>query len=159
AYYAKYTQETNDLGWIATQDPDIIFAKRNIEIFQNDFTGKYSINNKMTFNLTARYYWSYSENKNFYTLQNDGYLTPNSSFNTNKNRNFNSWNLDFSYSWWFAPGSELSILYRNYAKEETNLVEKNIKQNIKNIFDSNMTNVFSISLRYFIDYNTVKHKF
>ena len=159
AYYTTYIHETNDIGWVATQDPDIIFAKRNIEIFQNDFTGKYSINNKMTFNLTARYYWSYLENKIFYTLQNDGYLTPNSSFNTNKNRNFNSWNLDFSYSWWFAPGSELSILYRNYAKEETNLVEKNIRQNIKNIFDSNMTNVFSISLRYFIDYNTVKHKF
>jgi hypothetical protein len=21
----------------------------------------------------------------------------------NRNRNFNSWNLDLSYSWWFAP--------------------------------------------------------
>lgn len=159
AYAADYTHETNDIGWVAHENSDVIFAKRNTETFQNDFTGKYSINNKTTISLTARYYWSYSSNKNFLNLKNDGYLTPNNSFDTNKNRNFNSWNLDLSYSWWFAPGSELSILYRNYSQEETNLVEKSLKRNIKTIFDANMTTIFSISLRYFIDYNTVKNKF
>ncbi|MES2238757.1 MAG: DUF5916 domain-containing protein [Bacteroidota bacterium] len=159
AYYIDYTRETNDIGWVAKDNSDIILAKRNIETFQNDFTGKYSITNKMTINLTTRYYWSYSSNKSFYSLQNNGYLSPNNSFNMNKNRNFNSWNLDLSYSWWFAPGSELSILYRNYAQEETNSVERNLNRNIKTVFDANMTNIFSISLRYFIDYNTVKTKF
>lgn len=158
AYYADYSHETNDLGWVATEGADIVFAKRNIETLQNDFTGKYSINNKMTINLTARYYWSYSDNQNFYTLKNDGYLTPTNSYNIN-NRNFNSWNFDLSYSWWFAPGSQLSLLYRNYAQEETNMVEKRLNKNLNSIFNSNMTNIFSISLRYFIDYNSVKNKF
>ncbi|HJR99408.1 MAG TPA: DUF5916 domain-containing protein [Flavobacterium sp.] len=159
AYNIDYTRETNDMGWVANDNSNIIFAKRDIETLQNSFTGKYSINNKMTINLIARYYWSSSSNKNFYNLQNDGYLSPNNSFNMNKNRNFNSWNLDLSYSWWFAPGSELSLLYRNYAQEETNMVERNLNRNIKTIFDANMTNIFSINLRYFIDYNTVKTKF
>ncbi len=159
SYHIDYTRQTNDLGWVANNDPDIIFAKRNIETFQNDFTGKYSITDKMTINLTARYYWSYSSNKNFYTLNNNGYVTPDSTFNMNKNRNFNSWNFDLSYSWWFAPGSQLSVLYRNYAQEETNMVEKNLNRNINTIFNTNMTNIFSVSLRYFIDYNTVKTKF
>jgi hypothetical protein len=69
---------------------------------QNDLTGKYSINDKMTLNLTARYYWSYSDNQAFFTLQDDGALSQNSTY-LNRNRNFNSWNLDLSYSWWFAP--------------------------------------------------------
>lgn len=158
AYYADYSHETNDLGWVATEGADIVFAKRNIETLQNDFTGKYSINNKMTINLTARYYWSYSDNQNFYTLKNNGYLNPTNSYNIN-NRNFNSWNFDLSYSWWFAPGSQLSLLYRNYAQEETNMVEKRLNKNLNSIFNSNMTNIFSISLRYFIDYNSVKNKF
>lgn len=158
AYYTEYSHETNDLGWVATEGADIVFAKRNIETLQNDFTGKYSINNKMTINLTARYYWSYSDNQNFYTLKNDGYLNPTNSYNIN-NRNFNSWNFDLSYSWWFAPGSQLSLLYRNYAQEETNMVEKRLNKNLNSIFNSNMTNIFSISLRYFIDYNSVKNKF
>jgi hypothetical protein len=57
----------------------------------------------MTLNLTARYYWSYSDNQAFFTLQDDGALSQNSTYLLN--RNFNSWNLDLSYSWWFAPGS------------------------------------------------------
>lgn len=159
AYAIDYGRESNDIGWVGNTANDIVFARRNIETFQNAFTGKYAINNKMTFNLTARYYWSYSSNKSFFTLEDNGYVTPNSTFNLNKNRNFNSWNLDLSYSWWFAPGSQLSVLYRNYAQEESNLVERKLNKNINTLFDSNMTTVFSISFRYFIDYNSLKNKF
>ncbi|MEZ7497565.1 DUF5916 domain-containing protein [Flavobacterium sp. Arc3] len=156
---ADYTHKINDLGWVGFEKSDIIIGKRNREILQNDLTGKYSINNKMTLNLTARYYWSYSENKDFYTLQDNGSLSENSTYILNRNRNFNSWNLDFSYSWWFAPGSELSILYRNYAQEGSSTVEKRLNRNLKTVFDSNMTNILSVSVRYFIDYNRIKHKF
>jgi hypothetical protein len=158
-FVMDYTKRINDRGWVAFDDSDIIIGQRDREILQNDLTGKYAINNKMTVNLTARYYWSYSDNKKFLTLQDDGTVIDNVTFNLNKNRNFNSWNLDLSYSWWFAPGSELSILYRNYSQESTRVVERNLGQNLKNVFDSNMTNILSISVRYFIDYNRVKNKF
>lgn len=159
AFYTDYTKETNNIGWLESNDSQIIFARRNREILQNEITGKYAINNKMTFNLKARYYWSYSDNHHYYTLQDDGHLSHNDLYNTNKNRNFNSWNFDLSYSWWFAPGSQLSVLYRNYAQEETNMVEKNLNKNLNTVFNANLTNIFSISLRYFIDYNTLKNKF
>ncbi|MGO4820500.1 MULTISPECIES: DUF5916 domain-containing protein [unclassified Flavobacterium] len=158
-FVMDYTKKINDRGWVAFDNSDIIIGQRDREILQNDLTGKYAINNKMTLNLTARYYWSYSDNKKFLTLQDDGTVIDNTAFNLNKNRNFNSWNLDLSYSWWFAPGSELSILYRNYSQESTRVVERNLGQNLKNVFDSNMTNILSISVRYFIDYNRVKNKF
>ncbi|MFV5694720.1 DUF5916 domain-containing protein [Flavobacterium sp. LB3P122] len=155
----QYTRKASDRGWVDQNNTGIIFAERNREIVQNDLTGKYAINNKMTLNLTARYYWSYSENHGFLTLQDNGYLVQNNTYSLNKNRNFNSWNFDLSYSWWFAPGSEISILYRNYALESTRNVQKELSTNFKNVFDSNLTNIFSISLRYFIDYNVVKNKF
>jgi hypothetical protein len=113
----------------------------------------------MTINLTARYYWSYSKNHEFLSLQNNGYLVPNTVYAENKNRNFNSWNFDLSYSWWFAPGSEISFLYRNYALERTNVVEHNLSNNLKNVFNNNLTNILSVSIRYFIDYNIVRNKF
>jgi hypothetical protein len=50
-----------------------------------------------------------------------------------------------------CAGSELSILYRNYAQEGSNNVEK-IKHK-QNVFESNMTNILSVSVRYFIDYS------
>ena len=159
AYAFDYTREKNDIGRIDSNETGIIFTERNREIVQNNFTGKYALNNKMTINLTARYYWSYADNAKFFTLQDTGYLTPNNDYSVNKNRNFNSWNFDLSYSWWFAPGSEISFLYRNYAEERTNVVEKNLSTNLKNVFNNNLTNIFSVSVRYFIDYNVVKNKF
>ena len=159
AYAAEYTKMNNDRGWVDFDDSGVVFAERNREILQNDLIGKYSLNNKMTINLTARYYWSYSKNHDFLTLQNSGYLTPNNTYTLNKDRNFNSWNFDLSYSWWFAPGSEISILYRSYGLERASVVEKDLSKNIKNIFNSDLTNVLSISIRYFIDYNSVKNKF
>jgi hypothetical protein len=158
-YGILYTRKVNDRGWVDQNNTGIIFAERNREILQNDVTGKYAITNKMSLNLTARYYWSYSQNHQFLTLQDNGYLVENNAYSLNKNRNFNSWNFDLSYSWWFAPGSEISVLYRNYALESTRNVQKDLSTNFKNVFDSNLTTIFSISLRYFIDYNVVKSKF
>jgi hypothetical protein len=159
SYNVLYTRKVNDRGYVdALDNNDIIFAERNREILEHDFTGKYSINNKMYFNIIARYYWSYAKNHEFFMLQDNGYLTPNSSYSENKNRNFNSWNLDFSYSWWFAPGSEISVLYRNYALDSTRLVETNVRSNLTNLFNTNLTNILSVSIRYYIDYNSLKRK-
>lgn len=158
-YALDYTYKRNDRGRIDNDDSGIVFAERNREILQNTLTGKFAITNRMSLNLDVRYYWSYAHNHEFFTLQDDGYLTPNPSYNLNKNRNFNSWNLDLSYSWWFAPGSEMIVLYRNYALEETNQIEKDLSNNLKNVFNSNLTNIISLSLRYYIDYNVVKNKF
>ena len=155
-YTFIYTRMVNDRGWVAFDNSDIIFGERNREIVQNDFEGKYSITNKMTLNLTARYYWSYSKNHEFFTLQDDGYLISNPSYSLNKDRNFNSWNFDLSYSWWFAPGSELSVLYRNYAQVKTNVVDQNLSSNFSSVLNNNLTSIFSISVRYFIDYNSLK---
>jgi hypothetical protein len=159
SYVLDYTSKKNDRGWVAFDNAGIIFAERNREILQNDITGKYAINNRMTINLTARYYWSYSQNHQFFTLQNNGYLIPNNEYSANKDRNFNSWNFDLAYSWWFAPGSEISFLYRNYSLERTRSVEKNLSTNFKSVFNGNLTNIVSVSIRYFIDYNVVKNKF
>ena len=157
-YNLDYSRLVNDRGWVAIDNTDIIFGERNREIMQNDFEGKYSITNKMTINLAARYYWSYSKNHEFLTLQDDGYLISNPSYSKNKDRNFDSWNFDLSYSWWFAPGSELSVLYRNYALIRTNVVDHNLSRNFSSVLNNNLTSIFSISLRYFIDYNSLKSR-
>jgi hypothetical protein len=158
SYNFQYTRRVNDRGWVDFDNDDIIFAERNREIVDHYFTGKYSITNKMSFNLISRYYWSYAENHEFFNLHDNGQLTPNATYSENKNRNFNSWNFDFSYSWWFAPGSEISVLYRNYALESTNLVEKNTHTNLSNMFNTNLTSILSVSIRYYIDYNSLRKK-
>ncbi len=159
-YRFEYENYKNDRGGYGydTDESNIIFGERNQEVVQHELIGKYSITNTMNINLTARYYWAYSQNHGFFNLQNDGYLTPNTSYAVNQDLNYNSWNFDLSYSWWFAPGSELRVLYRNYGIEQTDSVEKKLKTNFNNILNSDLTNIFSISLRYFLDYNKLKSK-
>ncbi|WP_418264857.1 DUF5916 domain-containing protein [Flavobacterium faecale] len=152
---SEYQNKINDRGWAAFDSNDIIYGKRKRQILQNDLVGKYAINNRMTLNLTARHYWAYSDIHEFSTLQDNGELIHNNSFAMNKNRNFNSWNFDLSYSWWFAPGSEISLLYRNYTQIDNNTVEYNLNKNFHNVFTGNMTDIFSIRVRYFIDYNSI----
>jgi hypothetical protein len=111
----------------------------------------------MNFSLSVRHYWSYAENNKFYSLQENGTLLENLAYNANKNSNFNTWNLDLSYSWWFAPGSQATVLYRNNASDFNRTINKSYGSNLNNVFADNLNHTFSISIRYFIDYNQAKN--
>lgn len=111
----------------------------------------------MTINLTARHYWTYGENLEFLTLEDSGELSENTTFNENRDFTYNNWNFDLSYTWWFAPGSQLSVLYRNNAVNNEEIVNRNYRNNLDNLFSNNLNSIFSISLRYFIDYNAIKN--
>ncbi len=137
---------------------DIYMARRDRTTYTLTFGGKYSLNKDMTINLNSRYYWSYAENREFYTLTNDGYLTP-ANYTQNANSNFSTWNFDLNYSWWFAPGSQVSVLYRNSNFLSTREIDKDINRNISDLFQENLSHVFSISVRYFIDYNRARKWF
>lgn len=162
-YRFNYGQDKNDKGYTTDIGKDIIFARRDNLQFTNSISGKYSINSQMNINLLARHYWSYSENFNFYSLNQDGLLDNYFKPVSGQNQDFSTWNFDLSYVWWFAPGSQISILYRNNATNdftELDKINKNGSANIKNLLNNQVLgNAFSISLRYFIDYNQAKNWF
>jgi hypothetical protein len=161
----EFSKQNNNKGFIDSDENNqdlapntIVFANRNVVTYSNSLTGKYSINSQMNFNIALRHYWSYAENKNFLTLEQNGRLADYAAYTKNKNSNFNSWNFDLSYSWWFAPGSQVSVLYRNNAANFGENINKNFKRNVTDLLNNdNLSNVFSISIKYFIDYNVVKN--
>lgn len=158
-YSTNFNRQNSDIGWVDFSENDIILAERNRTTFTNTISGKYALNNKMTLNLTTRHYWSFAENVQFHTLLEDGTFTPNNNYTNNKDANFNLWNFDLSYSWWFAPGSQITALYRNNAQNFSNEINKSFGSNVGNVFEDNLNHVFSVSLRYFIDYNKAKNWF
>ena len=166
-YSFDFFRQNNNKGYVDRIDEDntistpetIVFANRNVIFYSNTVTGKYSINSQMNFNLSLREYWSYAENKNYLSLEQNGKLIDNPSYLKNKNSSFYSWNFDLSYSWWFAPGSQVSILYRNNAANFENIINKKFTENVTNLLNNDALNhIFSISVRYFIDYNVIKNK-
>lgn len=167
-YYFTFFRKNNNKGYIDNVDGDnnestpdnIVFANRNVITYSNTLGGKYALNSTMTFNLSVRQYWSYAENKDILQLEQNGTLTPYPEYTDNKNSSFYSWNADLSYSWWFAPGSQVSILYRNNADNFERIIDKRFKDNVTALLNNDaLKHVFSISVKYFIDYNAVKNKF
>lgn len=167
-YNFNFFRQNNNKGYIDSINDDmssatpntIIFANRNVITYSNTLSGKYSLNSQMTFNISLRHYWSYAENKNALSLEQNGRLADFAGYTTNKNSSFYSWNADLSYSWWFAPGSQVSVLYRNNAGAFERNINKEFRNNVTNLLNNDaLSHVFSISVRYFIDYNQVKNKF
>lgn len=166
-YTFSFLKRNNNKGYIDSYDDDdnentpktIVFANRDVITYANTLSGKYAINSTMTLNLAVRQYWSSAENKNILKLDQDGTLDPYSQYTENKNSNFYSWNADLSYSWWFAPGSQLSVLYRNNASNFERVIYKDFKRSVTNLLNNDaLKHVFSISVKYFIDYSAVKNK-
>ncbi|MDG2431383.1 DUF5916 domain-containing protein [Flavobacterium sp.] len=162
-YSFNFSRRNNNKGYnepLSIQANDIIFANRNVVTYGNSISGKYSINSQMTFNLSVRQYWSYAENKNYLTLNQDGSFRDYPSSIQNNNSSFYSWNTDLSYNWWFAPGSQVSILYRNNAANFDRDINKDLGRNITDLLNNSALNhTLSISVRYFIDYNGIKNMF
>ncbi|QIH38504.1 carbohydrate binding family 9 domain-containing protein [Flavobacterium sp. Sr18] len=167
-YNFNFFRQNNNKGYIDSINEDlnsatpntIIFANRNVITYSNTLSGKYSLNSQMTFNISLRHYWSYAENKNTLSLEQNGRLADFTGYTDNKNSSFYSWNADLSYTWWFAPGSQVSVLYRNNAGAFERKINKEFRENFTNLLNNDaLSHVFSISVRYFIDYNEVKNKF
>ena len=165
-YTFSYFRQNNNTGFIDNFDEDsntstedkIIFARRNRITYTNTLQGKYAVNNKMNLNLTVRHYWSYAKNNDILELQQNGILTDNITYTDNRNSNFDTWNFDLSYTWWFAPGSQISMLYRNSASVFERDFKTEFGRNFNNLVNNEKLNhIFSISMRYFIDYNSLKH--
>ena len=167
-YRFNFDKQLNDKGFAAFMDLDndpntaydIVFGNREILSYSNALTGKYSVNSKMNFDLTVRHYWSFVENSYFLKLETNGNLTEINQKYSNLNQDFSLWNFDLSYNYWFAPGSQIIMLYRNNSGNYNNQINKNFGDNFSNLLNNNVLNHnFSISIKYFIDYNQAKHWF
>jgi hypothetical protein len=166
-YDFNFFRQNNNKGYVDSSENNetlppntIIYANRNAINYTNTLNGKYSLSSKMNFDLSARYYWSYTENKNFLKLEDNGRLSDYDSYTENKNQNLITWNLDVSYNWWFAPGSQLTILYRSNASKYDHLIKKDFGNNYTSLLNNeDLSHVLSISVKYFIDYNQVKNAF
>ena len=158
-YNASLNYENNDKGFTGKNSGEIFIGKRNRFTVENSITSQYTFNNTMALNLSFRHYFSEVTYQNFSTLNLDGTTTDTHLFTENRDGTFNSWNLDFRYSWWFAPGSQLTLLYRNAVGNYLQESHIGLKDNFNRLFQEPMVNNISLKLTYYIDYNQAKHWF
>ncbi|MGB4665589.1 MAG: DUF5916 domain-containing protein, partial [Bacteroidales bacterium] len=154
----------NDCGFVpdTIYDDQIVFGQRNVNTLINSLQGKWVINNKMYINLSLRHYWRTVDYNEFYFLQLDGSLSPIDIYNQDQNVNFNTFNVDLSFSWNFAPGSYLDLMWKNqiYSSDviPDYLMFPSFGKNFFNLFDNPQTNTISFRLIYYLDWQKMKRR-
>jgi hypothetical protein len=159
----QYTKTMNNYGWVSTDysaepEPVIYFGRRDISTFNNILTSQFIFNTKTSLSLRVRHYWSQAEYFQYYTLKNDGYIDP-SNYWQNNNINFNAFTVDLQFVWYFAPGSELSVVWKNNINSSGNMIETSYFHNFSEMISSPQTNSFSFRVLYYLDYLYIKKAF
>ena len=158
-------QTKDQAGYAETVGETIYFSRRNVTSVENIFSVKYNFNNRMGLSLRTRHYWSKVDPKEFFVLDVYGDLQrPASPFTGNVNQNYNFVSMDMVYTWQFAQGSFVNIVWKNinenfqrdFEKDYFNNFSKTIGRNGYN----NLTQFNSLSVKviYFLDYLTMKNK-
>ncbi len=153
---ASYEYNSHDRGWVNQVDDDIIFGERNRKTLTTNINGSYYFNPLTSLSLNFRHYYTNAKYLQFLNLNEDGSYTPNQNYNENHDFTFNTWNMDLKFSWWFAPGSQMEILYRNTFDSYNDIAVNNLPDNFQFLFNQPITQIFSFRITYFLDYNKAK---
>jgi len=150
----------NSLGYASHSNTDVYFGRRDIKELSNTLESIFIFNNKSMINLRARHYHSSAFYKEYYFLNLDGTLQANpENYTENADVTFNAITLDAGYTWRFAPGSELSVVWKSnamtYNKAE-GIKYRSYKENINYSLDAPYVNSLSFKLLYYLDYQVVR---
>ena len=160
---SDFTRRNRNFGFIDENGTDVFLGQRNIVSLENTIQASYNFDSYKAINLRFRNFWSvadYGENV-FFVLNDDGSRSPfdfDISEN-NPNTNFNIWNVDLSFNWRFAPGSEAILLYRNEIFNRDNQSDLNYSESLDNLFNQPIRHTLSLRIVYFLDVNNVKNVF
>lgn len=162
---SQYNASQNNFGWVDNTDTDVFLGLRDITSLENTITASYNFDPYKAIDLRLRNFWSTADHSSnvYYLLNEDGTRSQLASYDLttrrDPNTNFNIWNMDLSFRWRFAPGSEAALLYRNNIFKSDDLATLNYGESLGNLFDQTVQHTLSLRVTYFIDYNNIKGVF
>ncbi len=147
-----------DLGFIGAYNNTVWFGKRDVNTLENSFSGKYMISRLISTSLWFRHFWQTADYKGYYTLNTDGTLTPDPDLVYDANFNYNFFSIDLAIGWEFAPGSMLSLVWKNNIESEDKAYNIKYLDNLDQLFNASQLNMFSIKALYHLDYLMLKRR-
>ncbi|WOI23570.1 DUF5916 domain-containing protein [Nonlabens ulvanivorans] len=164
-YSLNWDKNNDRMSYVTLTDDDTtsILSERDTHSVENRLTGTYNFNNRQALSISFRNFWSRATfSRDFKELLSDGSLE-NSDYELeedfNPDANFNVWNLDLSYRWRFAPGSEASLLYRNSISNFDNQGAIQFEESLDNLFMEPVRHNLSLRITYFLDVNAARKWF
>ncbi|MBN1414226.1 MAG: carbohydrate binding family 9 domain-containing protein [Bacteroidales bacterium] len=148
----------NEPGFVDSSNygKTIHFAKRDVKTLENVLELSYAMTRKAGISFRMRHYWSGADCLSYYLLRKDGSLLSDLTYPENHDQNYNAFNIDMVFRWIFAPGSELSLAWKNSIYSEQEKVVTDYFQNLDDTFNATQTNSISLKVLYYLDYNQLR---
>ncbi len=171
-YTLDYGLKVNQIGYVNdglhAADPldqpllaafggDVLLGRRRVTTFTNTLAANYTFTNRVSLTFRARHYTSNVHYQDFARLGPGGAEEPLAYFR-NHDTSFNAFNIDAAFVWWFAPGSQVSIVWKNAGStflagnEATPLYFDNLANTLNTPHNNNV----SVKILYYLDYLTLR---
>ncbi len=155
---------TNDAGYNCFHGDEVWFSRRNIETYETGLSIKYNFTKNSGITFNARHYWSQVTSKEIFELnEKDGSLIDTYSNSSANDVNYNDFKIDMVYTWQFAPGSFVYLVWKNGIDDyRTGLDEfkgqDSYFKNLNTTLGSPLSNNVSLKVIYYLDYLTLRKK-
>ncbi len=158
SYGFDYDKKRNDIGYVRQHHPDsVYFGRRQSPTITNVYEATYIINNDLSLNLDLRHYWSRVDyDGQYYFLQEDGRLRPIEEDLQVNDINYNAFTADVLLTWHFAPGSQMTLAWKNVIDHHETILPPSYSDNIRDMIDQPQVNSFSVRFLYYIDFQAVQ---
>ena len=160
-YDFRFNKKVNEFGYVSYSiDPEVIFfGRRDNTTIENTLSSSFIFTARSYLSFRMRHYWSRADyNDDYYTLNRDGNLE-GSDYEGEHDHNYNAFNIDMVYTWRFAPGSELSVVWKHSIYADSDLIYHNLGENLDHMFSSDKMNSISLKVLYYLDYQSLKKRF
>ena len=167
-YNLDWGYKANQIGYVnggldgsKPQDQPLLgttlLGRRNVVTVSNVVSAAYTFTNRMSFTLRLRHYTSNVHYLDFATLDPNG-EEKMVAYDRNRDNTYNAFNVDAVYSWWFAPGSQVSVVWKNAGSTnpQANEATPQFFDNFNNIVNTPHNNSVSVKVLYYLDYLTLK---
>lgn len=157
-YRIRYSDQENDRGYVSRHNSNVVFGNRKLKTIENTLSSRYMFRNNLSLSLWMRHYWFRGEYDKFYDLLEGGTLANNPDYEREHDFNFNTFNIDLLFNWEFAPGSNLSIVYKNAIIHEETYLVNNFFDNFGNTLEAPQLNSITVKFLYYLDYQTLQRR-
>ncbi|MCB2378112.1 carbohydrate binding family 9 domain-containing protein [Hymenobacter sp. BT635] len=131
----------------------VLLGRRRVVTVSNVLQAAYTFTNRMSLTVRTRHYTSTVRYLDFARLNPGGDEAP-VAYTRNRDNTFDAFNVDAVYSWWFAPGSQVSIVWKNAGSSflQANEATPLYFDNLSNIINTPHNNSVSVKILYYLDY-------
>jgi hypothetical protein len=158
SYSVSTNQDFNSKGYTDKINLDsIMFGNFDRHTWTNVVSMTYNFSTKAKIDIRCRHYWSWADYNQYYLLNRNGSLMV-TNWSGNANINYNAFTIDMSYRWQFAPGSELSLVWKNSIYSSNDHVGLGFSENLGETLKTPQSNSLSLRILYYIDYNMLIKK-